>query len=365
MSFLFDFGISQEDPLSELRILDLKPNDRILSVASGGEVPLAFLSLCENIKLSAVDISESQIMLCRFKLLASLHLNFPMNGRFLGYAALDEKKRIDLYREIIMPQLSEKEILFWNKQIHFIAMGIVNAGRFEQYMRKMRFIAKFIVGKNNINQLIDCQSTEDQKKVFYELIAPRKSLQLLFKVAFHPMVYKKRGLQEQALIHAGKTTGDRFFSKFEDFCTSTLAAENYFLQYFLAGTCSKEESFPEYLQPVNRIRLINNLKYFELTSNSLQDALREKEKGHYNKVHASNIGDWLSDADFAELLNLFKTYCNAGTKICYRYLQKNHLQKATTIPYSIDTTLSREVEKLDRFPFYNILSVTLQGEAAE
>lgn len=362
MSFLFDFGISQEDPLSEMRILDLKPNDRILSVASGGEVPLAFLSLCENIRLSAVDISESQVMLCRLKLLAALHLDFPLNGHFLGYATLDEKKRIELYNEIILPQLSEKEASFWNEKIHFIAKGIVNAGRFEQYMRKMRFLAFFIIGKNNMNQLIACQSPEDQKKVFHELIAPRRSLRLLFKVAFHPVVYKNRGLQEQALIHAGKSTGDRFFSKFEDFCTATLAAENYFLQYFLTGTCSKVESFPAYLQPVNRNRLINNFKHFELTSNSLQDALLQKEKGYYTKIHASNIGDWLSETDFNELLSLFKIHCNPGTKICYRYLQKNHLQETSTSFYTIDKTTSGKVERMDRFPFYHILSVTLQNK---
>lgn len=360
MSFLFDFGISQEDPLSEQRILEIQPNDRILSIASGGEVPLAFLSLNENIRLSAVDLSESQVKLCRLKIHAAIHLDFPLNGCFLGYAKLDRKKRNELYHKIILPQLAEDDAIFWNQNIRFIEKGIVSAGRFEQYIGKMRLFANLIIGKNNIQRLIACQSLEDQKKVFYDRIAPRKSLQLLFKIAFHPAIYKKRGLQEQALIHASKTTGERFYRKFQDFCTATLAAENYFLQYFLTGICSREESFPEYLKPKNRNRLISNLSRFELTSNSFQNVLFEKGIGAFNKIHASNIGDWLSEVEFSELLGLFISNCSSGTKICYRYLQKNHFQEITTNEYSIDEVISGKIEKMDRFPFYNILAVTLQ-----
>jgi S-adenosylmethionine:diacylglycerol 3-amino-3-carboxypropyl transferase len=304
--------------------------------------------------------------LCKLKIQAAIHLDFPMNGCFLGYGKLEEKKRNELYHTIILPQLAEDDVIFWNQNIRFIEKGIVSAGRFEQYIGKMRLVANLIIGKNNIQRLIACQSLEDQKKVFHDRIAPRKSLQLLFKIAFHPAIYKKRGLQEQALIHAGKTTGERFFSKFQNFCTSSLAAENYFLQYFLTGNCSREESFPEYLKPENRKRLINNLNRFELKTTSLQNAICEKEKGYYNKIHLSNMGDWLSGEQFSELLTLLKDNCSPGAKICYRYLQKNHFQEITTNEYSIDKTISGETEQLDRFPFYNILAVTLpKGVANE
>jgi len=361
MSYLFDFGISQEDPLSEQRILDIHPNDRILSVASGGEVPLTLLSLNENIKLSAVDISEPQVKLCRLKILAARHLDFPINGQFLGYAKLEEKKRNELYHEFIFPQLSVEDAIYWNQNIRSIEKGIINAGRFEQYLKKIRFVAGLIIGNDNLHRLIECKTLEDQKKVFHDRIAPRKSLQLLFKIAFHPAIYKKRGLQEQALIHAGKTTGERFYSRFQDFCTSGLAAENYFLQYFLTGNCIKNEAFPEYLQPENRNRLVSNLNRFELKTTSLQNAIGEKEKGYYNRIHLSNMGDWLSEEHFLELLELLKSHCNNGTRICYRYLQKNHFSGTIGSEFIIDQSLSEQAESKDRFPFYNILLLTLKN----
>jgi S-adenosylmethionine:diacylglycerol 3-amino-3-carboxypropyl transferase len=361
MAILFDFGISQEDPSSEQRILDVKPTDRILSVASGGEVPLSLLSHNENIRICAVDISDDQIKLCRLKLTAAIHLDFPVNGQFLGYADIKEKKRSELYKDNIRRHLPEEDILFWDHNLPYIEDGVVNAGRFEQYIQKMRFVVNLFIGKKNLFRLISSRTLEEQRKVFQEKIATRKSLQLLFKIAFHPAIYKIRGLQEQALIPAGKSTGELFYNKFEKFCTARLASENYFLQYFLTGNCITEKSFPPYLQPANRSRLISNQNGLELKTTSFQNALSEKEKGYYNKIHLSNLGDWMNEEDFSQLLELLRSKCNPGTKLCYRYLQKNHFPETGTVNFPIDSELSAGAQGQDRFPFYGILSVTMQN----
>ncbi len=360
MNYLFDFGISQEDPLSEQSALDIQPHDRILSVASGGEVPLALLCLNKNIRIDAVDISEVQLKLCRLKLAAAQFLDFPVNGKFLGYSRLEKYTRNKLYRNVIRPRLSEGDALFWDSNIRFIENGIINAGRFEQYIRKMRFFARIFIGRRNLERLIASNSLEEQKEIFHRFIAPRKSLRLLFKLAFHPSVYKKRGLQEQALQHATANTGDRFFIKFQNFCTSNLASENYFLQYFLTGKCVTETSFPEYLKPENKALLIENTNCLEFRCISFQEALQEKEKGYYTKIHFSNLGDWLNERQFGELLDLLKVYCVSGTKICHRFLQKNHFPVNDTDDFIVDRETSGIVERNDRFPFYTIFKMTLK-----
>ena len=360
MSFLFDFGLSQEDPLSEQSALDIRSSDRILSLASAGEVALSLLSLNEDIIIKSVDISESQIKLCRLKLMSALYLDFPLNGAFLGFTNLEEKVRSELYHNVILPHLSEADALFWKQNMVYIKKGIINAGRFEQYIKKMRFVANIFLGRRNIHKLIECHSLEEQKQVFHDHIETRKSLQLLFKVAFHPKVYRKRGLQDQALIHADNSTGDRFYSRFKGFCINTLASENYFLQYFLTGSCINKESFPPYLQPANKDRLIKNLKNLELKTASFQDTLTEKGKGYFNKVHLSNLGDWLSEDQFTELRSLLLKNCDNGSRLCYRYLQKNHFSDSENDGFIIDKTESSTIENKDRFPIYNILSITIK-----
>jgi S-adenosylmethionine-diacylglycerol 3-amino-3-carboxypropyl transferase len=360
MSFIFDFGLSQEDPLSELRALGVSHSDSILSLASGGEVPLSLVSLIDGIRVRAVDISGSQVSLCRLKHVAAVKLEFPLNGKFLGFGNLEPKKRIEIYHDVVRPSLSGSDISFWDQNITFIGKGIINAGRFEQYIRNMRVVAGLFIGKGNLDRLIACSSIPEQNQVFDQYIAPRKSLRLLFKVAFHPAIYRKRGLQEQALIHAEKSTGERFFSKFRDFCTTTPASENYFLQYFLTGTCITPAAYPHYLQPVNRQRFTHGMAETELSAISMQEALTSGGKGYFNKIHLSNLGDWLNTDDFNDLLVLIKNWCAPGTRICYRFLQKNHFAGKIFDDFIVDNAISESIEQKDRFPFYGFVVLTLK-----
>ena len=359
--FLFDFGVSQEDPLTEIRILELQPGDTVLSLASAGDVPLSLLSVIENIRIKAVDISETQIKLCRLKLASAIHLECPENGQFLGYSAMDKEIRKELYSNKIRPHLSDDDASFWDQNITAIGNGVINSGRFERYIKKLKAVAALFIGTKNLTALINAGSLEDQKRIFDNKIATRKSLQLLFRIAFHPAIYKKRGLQEQALIHANKTTGERFYSKFRDFCTSNPGSLNYFLQYFLTGSCHSQEALPEFLQKTNSERLRKNAGMIEFETLSVQDAIISGGKGHFNKIHLSNLGDWSDKDQFISLMELIRNNCNPGILICYRYLQKNHFYSFRGEGFISDNESATLAEKSDRFPFYGILKIILNS----
>lgn len=352
MKPLFDFGLSQEDPLTEQTLLDIQPHDKVLSVASGGEVPLTLLCLNENIHITAVDLMPSQILLCRLKLLTALYVDFPLSGRFLGYAPMKRSERRELFTHMIKPHLAEEEGVYWQQNLPYIERGIVGLGRFERYIGKMRLIARLFIGDRNLKSLIACKTAIEQQSVFSNQIATRKSLRWLFRMAFHPRLYKNRGLQEQALIHARTDTGQRFYRRFELFCTGTPSSTNYFLHYFLTGKCHTPESYPEYLQPRYKDRLLANYRNLEFKHFSFQDALREKNIGYFNKIHFSNLGDWMDSAEFNETIQLLTTRCLPGTKIVYRYLQKDHLFNNDFRGITVDRSVADAARNHDRFPFY-------------
>ena len=360
MAFLVDFGISQEDFHTEEAILRIREGDHILSLASAGEVPLCILSTHDNIRLTAVDISEKQIFLTKLKLTSALQLDFPVNGRFLGYGKMDSSTREEIYRNHIRAHLTTEESAFWDSNLKYLKKGVINAGRFEHYINQLRFLLYAIIGKKNITDLINSNTTDDQIEVFDRKIAGRKSLQWLFKIAFHPVVYRKRGLQEQALIHADQTTGERFYAKFRNFCTATPASGNYFLQYFLTGYCSREAAFPSYLKSENKPILISNLPNFELINSSFQTEITRKEKGYYTKIHMSNLGDWTSETDFDEFILLLQKKLNPGTRICYRYLQKNYFEGKYTELFDKDVHLATSAALSDRFPFYGVVALIMK-----
>jgi S-adenosylmethionine:diacylglycerol 3-amino-3-carboxypropyl transferase len=84
VSYLYNFGLSQEDERSETLALDLRPADRVLSIVSAGEMPLSLLSMGVA-QVLAVDINPAQLHLARLKLAAACTLERSDAIRFLGY----------------------------------------------------------------------------------------------------------------------------------------------------------------------------------------------------------------------------------------------------------------------------------------
>ncbi len=360
MRHLFDFGISQEDPLTEFNMLDIQPNDHVLCVASGGEVPLSLLCLQPGARITAVDISETQLMLCRLKLQSAILLPFPANSKFLGYAKADKKWRREIYLGQVQASLQEADKDFWKQNFTAIEKGVVNYGRFEGYIKNIRRILDLIIGKKNIKKLLACSAVSEQEYVFDKYIASRKAVNYLFRIAFHPAIYKNRGLNSQGLIHAQSKTGEVFFKKFRNFCTATPVNRNYFLHYFLTGGCFTKEAFPEYLWEDYRSKLTFNHNNITWKHSSLQDEMAANTPGTFNKIHLSNIGDWMSEEDFTRFLDILCIQSTGKEKLCYRFLQKNHLANRELCNNRFAVNMEN-IDMTDRFPFYSILSIQSNG----
>ncbi len=358
MKHLFDFGISQEDPVTEYNLLDIQSSDKVLCVASGGEMPLSLLCFQPGVTITAVDISSPQLILCRLKMQSAILLAFPGNGQFLGYAGADKRWRRKTYLDLIHPKLPKDDQSFWMGNLRAIESGVVNLGRFEGYIRRIRIIIGLIVGKRNIDKLLCCSTLSEQENVFDKYIGKRKSVQYLFRIAFHPAIYRNRGLNSQGLIHTEVKMGEIFYNKFRNFCTRTPVSRNYFLQYYLAGACQHEAAFPEYLQERFRVKLALNYGKINWKQKSLQQEMAESAAGTYDKIHLSNIGDWMSEEDFSAFMHMLCRQTTGQEKICYRFLQKNHFLKGELCNNRFAVNYSN-TENKDRFPFYSVL--TIQG----
>jgi S-adenosylmethionine:diacylglycerol 3-amino-3-carboxypropyl transferase len=360
MKHIYDFGVSQEDFKTEQAVLDIKQGDRILCVASGGELPLNLLCVNDNVSITAVDISVSQIYLSRLKMKAATDMEYPTNGYFLGYGKMRNEQRKHLYHTVVKSFLERDERDFWDENQKAIEEGVINAGRFELYMKKLRLLLTFAIGKQHLEDLINCRTVQEQEELFDKKIASRKAVQYLFKTAFHPLIYKKRGLSSKGLMHATANTGEKYFNGFRSFCTVSPASANFFLQYFLLGICNIPEALPEYLRETNRKVLRERAHQLNFHQTSVVNALQNGAKDTFNKVHLSNIGDWLSATEFKELLSVCKEKLNGNAKLCYRYLHKNQLDEIDDLAVTVEDCIS--LQEKDRFPFYSTLSITVNAQ---
>lgn len=360
MQTLYDFGVSQEDPRTEFQLLDLQENDRLLCIASGGEMPISLLCYQPSLKITAVDISLAQLYLCKLKMQVARSLPFPINGKFLGYGWYDSKRRREIYLDEINKLLSKDEQRFWIKNLIAIEEGVVHKGKFEIYLKNLRWMFQMLIGKTNLNRLLACMTLEEQTMVFEEHIDRRKGLSTFFKIAFHPSVYKNRGLREEAMLHSSKDTGIYFFNKFKDFCTKTLVSENYFFQFFLTGSCNNNDAYPDYLREKNRLLLDEHADNIHWKNISLQGELAANNPGYYNKIHLSNIGDWLSSQEFKVIMDIVCRQCIGDERMVYRYLQKNHFISLDLCDGKFNVQ-AVDLRNTDRFPFYELLTISSHG----
>ncbi len=355
---LFDFGIAQEDALTEHRAMNLGPSDKLLCITSGGEVPLNLLAV-DGVSITSVDVSPNQSALARLKLAAILKLEPQEAAGFLGYMQMSPDKRQSLYKSL-SDGLSEFDRGFWGKNNDAVQFGCINSARFERYIQRFNGIAVALIGKKNLRKLLECDTIQEQYQLFDQKIRTTM-LKCLFRVAFHPAIYKNKGISEQGMINEGENNmAEFFFDKFRDFCCSTLTSVNYFFQYTFFNQVLYLKALPEYLSAEGYQKVREGHSKLEFKTGSIATILKSSPDDAYNKFHLSNIGDWMSHEEFAELLNLIYQRALPGGRISTRYIHKVH-----SIPQNLkrkfvpDFKFGDELMKTDRYPFYKLVPLSI------
>jgi len=359
MVHLFDFGLAQEDALTECKTMDLKPSDKLLCITSAGEVPLNLLAI-EDISITSVDISTNQNAMARLKLNAILKLEPLEASGFLGYTSMSPDKRQSLYKHL-SDGLSENDQVFWTRNSEALRLGCINSARFERYIRRFNGVAVSLIGRKNLQKLMECDTIQAQYEIFEHKVKKR-FLKYLFRLAFHPALYKNKGISEQGMINQeGVNTATFFFNRFRDFCCSTLTSENYFFQYTFFNQVLFSKALPEYLSEEGCRNIRKNHKKIEFKTESIASVLRNGTEKEYNKFHLSNIGDWMNHQEFSEILNLVCQNAKNGGKVSTRYIHRVH-----PIPDNLkskvlsDYNLGEELMKTDRYPFYKLVPLRIQ-----
>jgi len=356
MKPLYNFGLSQEDPLTEIRGLDLTDGDSLLCIAGAGEVPLSIAAL-KNVSIVAVDASENQLRLCNIKHQAAIMLEPPEAAGFLGYTMMNGAMRDKLFNHTIAHSLNQEESAFWRKNIKAISNGVIHAGKFEQFIKKASFPALLIIGKRNFYRLFDCNSIPEQQEVFDRLFA-RILLKTTFKTAFHPGIYKNRGIDAAGMQHRRQgNIGDFFFNRFRNFCCSTPARDNFLLQYVFFRQSLFPGALPEYLKSENRETFLKNHHQISFVTSTLENFVAQAKAGQFNKIQLSNIGDWMPKETMSGLFSQIQEKTRPGSRIVLRYIYLEH-----PIPESVkflqpDHTSGEELIKSDRFPFSSVIPI--------
>jgi len=358
MEPLFEYGISQEDSRVDARALDLRDGDRLLCISSAGEMPLNLLALFD-LKITAVDILESQNCLTRLKLASVMSLDPDEAASLAGFRKATAEIRRKLF-EKTRDCLPAADRLFWNSNMAAIDLGPIHVARFEKYIARFNGLGLMLLGRKHLMKLFE-MNTPDEQGTYFDRHISTGLLRGIFRLVFHPRIYKTRGISAQGLTHSGeRNMAEFFYGKLRDFCCSTLARENYFLQYSFFDEVLFPEALPDYLKAEGMQRIRKNHENLDVRLQSFNDAILQDPGDGFNKLHLSNIGDWMSKEEFAGLLRLISERPVSCTKLLFRYIHYNH-----PIPDELsgrmvpDYESGNKLSKTDRYPFYGLVPVNI------
>jgi S-adenosylmethionine-diacylglycerol 3-amino-3-carboxypropyl transferase len=362
MKFLYNFGMSQDDAETERKALDLQERRRLVCIASAGDTALNLLAV-SSVSIDAVDLSSAQLSLVKLKMAAALLLEPGEAARFLGFLPGPAAERAKLFQRL-SGSLDGPEKGFWERSPLAWEKGPVHAARYERYLSRFSGIALRVLGRKKLLRLFECPDVEAQRRHFDERLASKR-LKGIFRIAFHPKIYKKRGMDSGGLVHSReRNIAEFFFGRFRNFCTSTPARKNGFLQMTFFNRVLFDEALPEYLQESGNRRLRAGAERLAFHHESLSDLIRRMPTGHYDAFALSNVGDWMSKEDFAALMELIGARAAGRSRALLRFIHFAH-----PVPGSVagiiapDPKLGEELEAVDRYPFYGLIPMSVSGRS--
>lgn len=362
MSFPYNFGQSQEDELTEAAALNLGTQDRVVSIASAGDMPLSLAALGAK-KVTALDIDPAQLALTRLKLTAVRRLGRREAIGFLGYLPMKKHRRRELYLGV-SSALAPEDQAFWDDAKVAISSGVIWAGRFERYLRYLRFAVVSVLGRRNVAAMFECQTLDEQQAYFDKAIG-RPIIKRIFRFAFEPKQFSGRGMDPRSLAHRTSEVplGDQYFAWFRNFCSGNLASENYFLQLTFLGHVLNPDIVPAYLSPAGYEVLKQQADRVILRQGDIVTYLTELPPDGFDKVHLSNICDWMDHDSFNKVMHLLVAKSAPGARIVWRFL---HVDRA--LPLGMEDCIIEErdagkaLRKTDRYPFYTIVPAHIKNE---
>jgi S-adenosylmethionine:diacylglycerol 3-amino-3-carboxypropyl transferase len=272
----------------------------------------------------------------------------------------EPEKRLTHFQKI-SELMDENEKIFWQQNIDAIRRGPIRVARFEKYIAYFGWLILRLIGKKKFLRLFELDGIEAQQEFFDQYLSTYL-LKMIFKIAFHPKIYKKRGMASEGLIHSGeRNIADFFYSRFRDFCSSTIARNNYYLQFTFFNKVLFTDALPEYLTEEGVAQIRKNYSRLKFHNLSFNQALSKIDKGKYNKFALSNLCDWMDKNEFTQMLHLIKKKACSSSRLLSRYIHYNYPIDEELLKYfKPDYKFGEILAHSDRYPFYSLIPFILE-----
>jgi len=300
-----------EDADVLLDALAVRPGDRCLSVASGGENSLSLLG-CGPAAVVAVDISPAQLALVELKCAAIRTLDHAAAIAFVGLAPCADRMRIYRGLRTSMPRRCAE---YWDAHPGDVAAGVCARGRFERYLALFRRIVLPLVHSREATAaLLEPRSPEARRRFFDEVWNNRR-WRLLSRVFFSRTLVGRVGRDPSFFRFVEGDVAASISKRIERALTEGEPAANPCLHWIVQGRYG--DVLPHAWRAANFDAIRRHIDRLELRRQSAEEALASAPDGSYDRFNLSDVFEYVSAPAAERMFDDIARCARAGGRVAY------------------------------------------------
>jgi len=293
--------------------LQIKEGDRVLSICSAGDNSFA-LGIDGAAEVICIDVSAPQLALAELKWLAIQELE--QSGLFTLLGLNKAGRRVFLYHQI-REKLSVPSRLWWDSNEDIIRTGILDSGRFEQYLNQFRTRVLPLIHRHKTVQRLAGLNDLDQQRIFYDQKWNNLRWKTLFRLFFSRRVMASLGRSPEQFRYVRGPVSEAILHRTKHALTEIPIRSNPYLQWILTGSFTDINDAHPYLTEMGLRRLKEKSPKMTFIHRGVVEYLESCEANSIDAFNFSNIFEYLSPEEHEHILNLCVRAATDGARIAY------------------------------------------------
>ncbi|HVQ38020.1 MAG TPA: DUF3419 family protein [Pyrinomonadaceae bacterium] len=350
------YSTSDEDNTSELRALNITPEDDVISVTGSGCRTLSLLTQNPRSVVS-VDYSPGQNYLLELKLAAIRKFSYDELLQFFG---VDECKTRWTMFESLQEKISSEAAAYFRRHRSAIEKGVLFSGRHERfYVRVVAPMIHLLFG-SALKKIFSASNIEEQERIYREEIDGRLWRWLI-----------RNGFSERTLrmilnddkyhieIHV-PSIGDYMLDRLNHTFSHHLAKDNHWVSFMFNGKYPSRTSLPHFLLYENYEAIRRATTKVTPVTGNLIHYLQTLPDGSVDKFSLSDVTSCINKEEFSSLLDEVNRTGRAGGRLCYRnFLAKYSVTRDSDVRLRREEAVSSALDRDDLAFVYSFEVATI------
>ncbi len=355
-----------EDPEVDMTALEIGPQSRIVTIASGGCNAMSYL-VADPLHVQAVDLNPAHVALLKLKLTAARQLPDYDSFRCLFSGAADSDN-LALYRRYVAPYLEPEVRDYWagrdlagRRRISMFGRRLYRHGLLGRTIQLGHVVCR-LHGKRP-ERLLEARSIAEQRRLFEAELAPVFDSPVVRRLAELPATYFGLGIPPAQFdaLKADAANGNLaglMRARLQRLACDFPLDENWFAwQAFGCGYPADGRTLPPYLRPENFRLLRTRVGRVDVAQVSFTDHLARQDARTVDGYVLLDAQDWMSRAQMRALWQQINRTARPGARVIFRTageetLLPHMLPPDLLEPWAYDEMRSQELHARDRSAIY-------------